>query len=233
MDQVEPPLDPLLKDRGHLSDQEVAGPVRRRGEAGTLGPNLQGQNLRGVQPRDRAPGISEGGVIDHDKYDNQDGSGGYIQEDEVGDQGKRNTHSNGTAEQDDATTPAIDDIPRRDGGDEVGYAINAGHEDGVVADPTGRFKDVGGVVRDHVDTIELSKALGGHGDEDPPAVPLKHVGVGSLAFLTGQQNVHLDIAKFFTGAVIVDVAASVEIGDNHDPFLVMVVIQEPSIHNYG
>jgi cell division protein FtsL len=38
------------------------------------------------------------------------------------------------------------------------------------------------------------------------------------------EDVHLDVAELFAGTRVVDIAATVEVRDNNDAFLVMVVV---------
>lgn len=97
-----------------------------------------------------------------------------------------------------------------------------------MAGPACRLEDIRRIIRDDVDAVQLSKGLRRHGDEDACPITAEHVAVGSLAFLTLQQNVHLDISVFVTCLGVVDVAASIQVSNNDDTLFIVVVVEEPS-----
>jgi hypothetical protein len=67
--------------------------------------------------------------------------------------------------------------------------------------------------------------LSRHGDEDPRAIPLEHFGVCPLAFLALEEHVHLDVPEFFPGTVVVDVSATVEVGDHDDTLFIVIIVE--------
>lgn len=99
-----------------------------------------------------------------------------------------------------------------------------------MANPPGRFENVRGIVRDDVDSVQLSEGLRGHGNEDTRLVPLKHIFVGPLAFLALEQDVHLDVTEFFTGPLVVDITTAVQVSDDNNAFLVVIVVKKPPIN---
>lgn len=94
--------------------------------------------------------------------------------------------------------------------------------------PTGRLEDVGSIVGNHVDAVELGEGLCRHGDEYASPVPPEHLGVGPLTFLTLEQDVHLDVAELLPCSRVVDVAFAIEIGNHDNALLILVGIQQPS-----
>jgi hypothetical protein len=46
--------------------------------------------------------------------------------------------------------------------------------------------------------------------------------------LTLQQHVHLDFAVLVTSLLVVDIALSVEVGNDDNAFFVVVVVEQPS-----
>lgn len=228
MNEVKPPLNPFLQNGSQFAHQPVAGPIGRSRQRRALGPNAERKNLRWIQPWNGTPRVAEGGIVYHDKDDDQPRRPRNVEEDEVRDKRQRYAHGNGAREQDQPTTPGVDNVPWRDRGKEIGNAVDSGHQDCVVANPTGRFEDIGCVVGDDVDAVELSEGLCRHGDKDPGSIALEHVTVCSLAFLSLQENIHLDLAVLIARLGVVDITTAVQIGDNNNAFLVMVVVQEPS-----
>lgn len=97
-----------------------------------------------------------------------------------------------------------------------------------MANPTCRLKDIGSVVRDDVDAVQLSQSLCRHGNENACPIAAEHVTIGSFSLLTLQQNVHLDLAIFVTCLGVVNITTSVEIGNDDNTLFVVVVIKEPS-----
>lgn len=71
MQKVQTPLNRLLEDRRHLANQPVESPVGSSAERRTLGTDAERQDLGRVEPGDRAPGRSEGAVVNHDEDDDQ------------------------------------------------------------------------------------------------------------------------------------------------------------------
>lgn len=59
-------------------------------------------------------------------------------------------------------------------------------------------------------------------------VPLEHVAVRALPFLTLEQHVHLDLSILVFGLGVVDVALAVEIGNDYNAFFVVVIVEKPS-----
>jgi hypothetical protein len=58
-------------------------------------------------------------------------------------------------------------------------------------------------------------------------IAAEHVLVGLLAFLAGNEDIHLDLAVFLAGFRVVDIATPVEVRDHHHSFFVVVIVQEP------
>lgn len=102
-----------------------------------------------------------------------------------------------------------------------------------MTNPACLFKDVGSIVADDVDAIELSKTLGRHGNEDTGAVLAEHLGVCPLTLLSLEKHVHLNFAILVSGLLVVDVTLAVEVGNDNDTFFVVIVVKEPSGHTSG
>jgi hypothetical protein len=47
--------------------------------------------------------------------------------------------------------------------------------------------------------------------------------------LTLEQDIHLDLSVFISRFGVVNIALSVQIGNNHNALLVVIVVQEPSV----
>ena len=150
MQEVQTPFDPFLQNGRHFTDDPIAGPVGRSAQAGAFGADAEGEDFRRVEPGDGAPGGAEGGVVDHDEDDGEGRGGGDVDEDEVGDSREGDDHGDGAREEDRAAAPFVDEVPGGDGGEEIGEAVDAGHEDGLAAVPSGGFENEGGVVGDYV-----------------------------------------------------------------------------------
>jgi hypothetical protein len=218
----------LLQDRCQFTDQPVERPIRRCAQTSPFSPNAKWQNLRWIQPWNRAPGGAESSIVDHDGYDYQVRCPAGLQEDEIGYSRKRNDHGDCSREKDLAPAECVDNIPRKYGGQEIGNGIDASHEDSLPAEPSGFLEHERRIVGNNIDAVQLRKGLGGHGDENSLSVSLEHVAVRPLALLALQKDVHLDLAVLVSSFRIMNIALSIEIGYNHDPFFVMVVVKEPS-----
>lgn len=183
MNKIEAPLDRILQDGSKFSDQPVERPVGGSTETGSLGTNAQWQNLRRIQPGNRAPGEAKGGIIDHDKQDDHIGCPARLEEHEVRDCRQGDDHGDGSGEEDLASTKSIHEIPRRNRGKQVCNGVDTSHENGSAANPPGFLEHERSVVGNDVDAVELSESLGRHSNEHAAGVALEHVPVRTLPFL--------------------------------------------------
>ena len=227
MNQVQPPFDPLLQNWRHFAHDPVTCPVSCSAETCAFGSNAQRQNFRRIKPRDRAPGCTKCRVVDHNEDDCKHRCGANIDENEVRDCRKGNDHGNSSRKQDLASTPFVNQVPWRDSRKEISQAVDASHEDSATANPACRLKHKWGVIGYDIDAIELCQSLRGHGDEETLVIFPEHFIVGSFTFLPLKKHIHLDLTVLLSRFVVVDIASPVKIGNDHNAFLVMIVVQEP------
>lgn len=93
--------------------------------------------------------------------------------------------------------------------------------------PASLTKDVGSVVRDDIDAVQLGESLCRHGNEHTLIVALEHLAVRPFAFLAREKHIHLDFTELITSAFIANVTASIKIGNDNNSFFVMVVVKKP------
>lgn len=58
-------------------------------------------------------------------------------------------------------------------------------------------------------------------------VPLEHIGVGSLAFLSLEEDVHLNFSILLSRFVVMYITFPVEVCNDYHAFFIVVVIQKP------